>query len=129
MRAYARWTRVRRYDAPAAWVRKVALNRSLDLLRSDQRRRTREERTAELDGPAREWSRPDIGTDLDGDLHAALAALPERQRMAVALHYVADMSVRDVADAMGISEGAVKFNLHQGRARLAEILATSGSQP
>ncbi len=124
VRAYARWGRIRRYDAPVAWVRKVALNRCRDLHRSDQRRRHREERTAMLDGTGGSWEGPPVGLDLDhdGDLTQALSGLPDRQRTAVALHYVADMSVRDVADAMGISEGAVKFNLHQGRARLAEVL-------
>ncbi len=128
VRAYARWGRIRRYDAPVAWVRKVALNRCRDLHRSDQRRRHREEKTAVLDGTHTGWARPPVDLDLDGDLADALATLPDRQRTAVALHYVADLSVRDVAHAMGISEGAVKFNLHQGRVRLADVLGQSRAE-
>ena len=47
-----------------------------------------------------------------------LADLPRQQRIALALHYVDDLPISDIAAAMGLSEGAVKFHLHQGRARL-----------
>ncbi len=120
VKAYARWSRVRRLESPAAWVRKVAMNAARDMARSDGRRRQREERTAVPD-----WVAPVSTPGLDPDLADALAALPDRQRTAVALHYVADMSVRDVAEAMGISEGAVKFNLHQGRERLGSVLGVA----
>ena len=55
-------------------------------------------------------------------MQRALRALPDRQRVAVALHYLADLSVADVAAAMGISEGAVKTHLHRARSQLAVSL-------
>lgn len=54
----------------------------------------------------------------DGELLDVLRELPHRQRTAVLLHYVADMRVRDVADAMGVAEGTVKALLAQARERL-----------
>ena len=38
------------------------------------------------------------------------------------LHYLDDLSVADVATAMGLSDGAVKYHLHQARARLRTLL-------
>jgi RNA polymerase sigma-70 factor, ECF subfamily len=46
-------------------------------------------------------------------------ALPRRQAQALALHYLEDRSVRDVAALMGCSEGTAKALLYQARQRLA----------
>lgn len=55
-------------------------------------------------------------------LRAALPKLPPRARSAVVLHYLADLSVADVARAMGISENTTKGHLKAGLARLREEL-------
>jgi RNA polymerase sigma-70 factor (ECF subfamily) len=55
-------------------------------------------------------------------LRAALAKLPPRARAAVVLHYLADLSVAEVARAMGISENTTKGHLKAGLARLREEL-------
>ncbi len=118
VRAHARWRRVSRYDAPAAWVRKVAVNRLRDVKRSDARRRRREDRVADAaPGAAAQPAR------LDDDLMAAVGSLPERQRIAVALHYLEDLSIGEIAQVMAISSGAVKYHLHEGRAKLEPLLA------
>jgi RNA polymerase sigma-70 factor, ECF subfamily len=49
-------------------------------------------------------------------------ALPPRQAQAVALHYLEDRPVREVAELMGCSEGTAKALLHQARQRLARRL-------
>lgn len=119
-RAYLRWNRIRRYDAPASWVRRVAINRSRDLIRSDQRRRRNEERAA-----------PDEATtDVPGDHHLLqlLMRLPERQRAAMALYYLDGLSVEQVANEMSVSSGAVKYHLHQGRESLRPLLEYEGLQ-
>jgi RNA polymerase sigma-70 factor (ECF subfamily) len=51
-----------------------------------------------------------------------LSQLPRQQRLALALFYVEELSVAEVAGAMRISEGTVKFHLHQGRERLRQVL-------
>ena len=44
--------------------------------------------------------------------------LSERQRQVSVLFYVEDLSVIEIASALGISDGAVKFHLNQARERL-----------
>ncbi|MDG2114171.1 MAG: sigma factor, partial [Actinomycetota bacterium] len=41
IKAHARWGRIRRYDNPVTWIRRVAINRARDILRSEARRRSR----------------------------------------------------------------------------------------
>lgn len=116
-RAYVRWRRVRRYDQPLAWVRRVAINRSRDVIRSERRRRSREERTAA----------PEATTDTvpDIDLVAVLGRLSHQQRVAMTLRYLDGLSVAQVAEAMDLSDGAVKYHLHHGRKRIAALLPES----
>jgi RNA polymerase sigma-70 factor (ECF subfamily) len=114
-RAYVRWRRIQRYDDPAGWVRRVAINRLRDHARRAGRRDRAVHRLAGGDGGAQA---PDQLVEL-ADL---LVGLPTQQRIAVALRYVGGLSVAEVADAMGISEGAVKYHLHAGRERLRPTL-------
>lgn len=58
---------------------------------------------------------------------AAVAMLPERQRTAVALFYIGDRSIDDVARTMGVHEGTVKTTLHHARAQLRQLLAKEES--
>ncbi len=119
-KAYVRWGKIRRYDAPAAWVRHVALNRSRDLIRSNERRRRNEERAAAPESI--------VDPELDDSLLSLLKPLPERQRTAMALFYLEELSVEQVADAMGVSAGAVKYHLNQGREKLRPSLEQRGEQ-
>jgi RNA polymerase sigma factor (sigma-70 family) len=52
----------------------------------------------------------------------ALQALPRRQREAIALRYLADLSERDVSVALGVSRGSVKTHLHRGMVGLRSAL-------
>ena len=61
-------------------------------------------------------------SERDLDLEAAIRALPRRQRRAVELHYLVDLSVADVAVVMGCSEGTVKSTLFDARATLRREL-------
>ncbi len=118
VKAHLHWCRIQNYEDPVGWIRRVAINR----LRDGHRRLKRKERaTQRLEAEARpasvEWS--------DGtDVVAMLSELPRQQRLALALFYVEGLNVAEVADALRISEGAVKFHLHQGRDRLRGTYAT-----
>ncbi|MFA9429472.1 RNA polymerase sigma factor [Egicoccus sp. AB-alg2] len=48
--------------------------------------------------------------------------LPERQARVVALRYAGDLSVREIAQVVGVAEGTVKAQLHTARARLQAFL-------
>lgn len=113
-----RWRRVSALDDPAGWVRRVALNR----LRNGRRNRLRRE---EILAGVRPVADEDL-TDALLDLRRAVAALPERMRLAVCLHYLAGLSVDEVAAAMDVSSGTVKSTLHDGRARLRVLLEVGG---
>lgn len=116
VKAHLHWRRVQRYDDPVGWIRRVAINK----LRDESRRQGRKDRAVErLQGEIRdgevEWS--------DGaDAGALLAGLPRQQRLAMALFYVEGLSVSEVADTLGVTEGAVRFHLHQGRNRLRGLV-------
>ena len=56
------------------------------------------------------------------ELREALGQLPVRQRHACVLFYVGDLTIHSIASAMGVTEGAVKAHLSQGRKRLRQLL-------
>lgn len=112
-RAYVRWRKVGRLEDPVGWVRRVAINRSRDSHRGRQRR----DRAVERLAVRTEVLWEDAGPQ-DESLMAAVANLSPQQRTVVALHYLDDLSVAEVAAAMGLSDGAVKYHLHEARGRL-----------
>ena len=67
----------------------------------------------------------DHASDAVGDpaFWAAVRSLPERQRACVALHYLEDRAVADIAKVLDSSEATVKVHLYRGRKALAERLA------
>jgi len=112
--AYRRWEEVSGYDRPAAFVRRVIANLQV----SGVRRRVREESKRHL-VVVDEAVDSDIG---DPDFWNAVEKLPVRQRQTIALRYVDDLSVADIAAVLEIAEGTVKAHLHAGRQTLAELL-------
>lgn len=66
---------------------------------------------------------PDVGTDgaaPDGSLWAAVGRLPEKQRGAVALRYLADLPYAQIGLALGCSEAAARQNVRAGLAGLRQ---------
>lgn len=59
-------------------------------------------------------------------VNAAIGELPEQQRVAIILFEVEQFTVREVARVMELSEGAVKFHLHEARKRLRVALSQAG---
>jgi RNA polymerase sigma-70 factor (ECF subfamily) len=113
-RAAARWSRVQRMASPAGWTFRVALN----VLRGDMRRRTREV-------GALGWGGADavfVEQSPDPDLWHAVRALPDRQRAAVVLRYVADLPEAEIAAVLGVTRGTVASNLSRARESLATTL-------
>lgn len=68
--------------------------------------------------PARVNGRPETLPEL----RAAIAALPERQRLAVFLRYYADLDYDAIAAALGIERGTVAASLHAAHANLRASL-------
>lgn len=105
-RALRRWRHLRTLDRPAAWLYVVAMNHVRDRWRRERRepRWDIELETAAGDPTGR------VTTALS--VREAIATLPSRQREAVVLRYLADLSLADVAEAMGCAVGTVKATLH-----------------
>jgi len=55
---------------------------------------------------------------------AALAGLPVRRREAIVLRYWLDLPEREIAAAMGVSQGTVKSHVSRGLATLARVLGS-----
>lgn len=59
------------------------------------------------------------------EVFQALQKLPDRQREVLLLRYWSDLSEADIADALGISRGAVKSNASRGLDKLEALLGGS----
>ncbi len=116
-RALERWDRVQHMQAPAAWVYRVGLNVARRRLR-----RASLERTVWRRQPPAQSVPPPSEPD---DIWDAVRALPKRQRTAVVLRYVADLTEPAVAEVMGIAPGTVSATLHAARRALALRLGDS----
>ncbi|MET7426810.1 SigE family RNA polymerase sigma factor [Dactylosporangium sp. NPDC005555] len=113
IRAWQRWATVGKYEDPVAWVRRVAWNLAMSRYRRLQRSRSM----------LRDVSQVAPGMEPDRvALVAALRTLPEQHRRAVVLHYLADLSVTEIAVETGAAVGTVKSWLHRGRVQLAAAL-------
>jgi len=114
--AFRHWDRIASYDDAGAWVRRVVVN----LATSRLRRRAREARAITRLALRRE--RPNDIVTFDDDFWSAVRALPRRQAQCVALHYLEDRAVADIAEVLGIAPSTVRVHLHAARSTLAERL-------
>jgi RNA polymerase sigma factor (sigma-70 family) len=117
LRAYRDWDRVGSYEHQAAWVRRVAAN----LATSGLRRRLLEARALARLAGRREPALEPLPAE-EADFGRALRALPRRQAQAVALFYVEDLSVQQIAVVLDCAEGTVKAHLAKARHTLATRL-------
>jgi RNA polymerase sigma-70 factor (ECF subfamily) len=110
------------------WVLRIVANRCRDALR---RRRFEGGSPDELDplehaglrvDPEAEWDEAMDRGALLAALERAIAALPSEQREVVILKERLGLSVAETAEAIGVSEGAVKSRLFRARAALSASL-------
>jgi RNA polymerase sigma-70 factor (ECF subfamily) len=113
-RAWRHWKRVSGMSSPEGWAYRVALN----VARRRQRRRSLEERVlrrhatpAEVPGPT-------------GELWLLVAELPRRQREAVLLRHIGQLTEPEIAQAMRVTRATVSTTLRAAYARLAIDLAS-----
>ncbi|MCB1246484.1 MAG: sigma-70 family RNA polymerase sigma factor [Acidimicrobiia bacterium] len=102
-------------ENPSAWIRTVVANKS----RSSLRRRYAERRATERLDPVV------VGSEIPEETEsfwAHVRALPQRQSQAIALFYLEDRSVADIALVLGCSESTARVHLTRGRRALAKRL-------
>ncbi len=111
VRAFDRWAKVSAYDDPCAWVRRVAWNLATSRLR-------RVKVAFGYLARQREEHMPEPSPDRVA-LIQALAKLPDKHRLAVVLHYLANMPTAEIARQQSVADGTVRSWLSRGRAQLA----------
>ncbi|MEM9519717.1 MAG: sigma-70 family RNA polymerase sigma factor [Actinomycetota bacterium] len=117
LEAHRSWGTISNYADPGGWVRKVAMNKA----RSSRRRRAAEVR-AYTKHLGRERRLPAELPEPSHEFWSAVRNLPAKQAQVIALHYLEDRPVDDIADILDLSPGTVKTHLHRGRRNLAETL-------
>jgi RNA polymerase sigma-70 factor (ECF subfamily) len=118
----------------STWLHRIVVNTALMKLRT--RERKPEQPIDDLlprfldDGhmvdPATSWSPPILETlerrEAASAVRAAIDRLPESHRTVLMLRDIEELSTRDTAEILGISETAVKLRLHRARQSLATLL-------
>jgi RNA polymerase sigma-70 factor (sigma-E family) len=120
---HGRWRSLRDPDKGLAYLRQTVVNRSRSVLRH------RGVETRYVASQPGGFRRVVPGADEDAlagerrsAVLAALGQLPPRQREVLALRYYLDLSEADIAQALGISQGAVKSHASRGAAALRALL-------
>ncbi|WP_183095556.1 SigE family RNA polymerase sigma factor [Nocardioides stalactiti] len=117
-KTYANWRRVRSIDAAPGYARTTLVNTAASWFR---KKGWRNERPTEV--------LPETGHEPDPSERRAvidaLATLPPRQRAVVVLRYYEDLSVAQVAHALGIAEGTVKSQTSEALTKLRALLGDS----
>ena len=117
--AHRNWDRIGAYDKPEAWVRRIVSNLAVSRFR-----RTVAEAKAltRLGGMRSETATlPQLPAEA-AEFWQAVRRLPTRQAQCVALHYLEDMAIVDIADILDCSPNTVKVHLHKARQTLADRL-------
>ncbi|MDF1595300.1 MAG: sigma-70 family RNA polymerase sigma factor [Acidimicrobiia bacterium] len=125
------WNDPEKFDAGRGSLRSFLLahthGRSIDLIRSESARRTREDKDARLD--------PGLGQDVEEEvwdmalaesIQGALSTLGEGERRPIELAYFGGHSYREVAEILGEPEGTVKSRIRSGLKRLRVSLDAAG---
>jgi len=125
-KTYANWRRVRSIDAAPGYARTTLVNTAASWFR---KKGWRNERPTEVLPEPAHASGHGAGHEADyGDRRTvidALGTLPPRQRAVVVLRYYEDLSVAQVAHALGITEGTVKSQTSEALSKLRTLLGDS----
>jgi RNA polymerase sigma-70 factor (ECF subfamily) len=116
LRAHRRWSEISGYDKPGAWLRRVTTNLAISARRRGARERLALVRLSAR--PSADAPPPEVD-----QFWSLVRGLPPQQAAAVALYYLHDLSVADLAESLGCAEGTAKAHLHKARATLAARLS------
>jgi len=120
-RAHARFDASRNFEA---WARRIATNAALDHLKS---RRPETELPDDLPQPP--LPDPGISQEVREKTAQAFGRLPPKLRLAATLAVIEEQPYREIADALGISAGAVKLRVFRAVRLLRKDLKRQGIEP
>jgi RNA polymerase sigma-70 factor (sigma-E family) len=116
---HRRWRRLRDPERALAYLRQAVVNGARSTLRHravvNRHAQAEGRRLAVVEGPGSDVTRRDA-------VRRGLAGLTDRQREVLVLRYYLDLSEAEIADALGISRGAVKSHASRGAAALREAM-------
>lgn len=121
-RALARWSRLRTYDSPEAWLRTVTVRQAVRV-----RDRGRREITSEGQELFLAVRPADDEVTARVVIREALVTLSPQQRAMVVLHYLEGLTVAEAAAQLGVAEGTVKTQLSRARGRLAAAIGADSA--
>jgi RNA polymerase sigma factor (sigma-70 family) len=110
---------LRAYDSfdgsnPRAWVLTIARNKAIDSERARGRRPDLLAETEQL------LASPPPDEGLDAEIWLEVAALPEKQRVALVLRYGLDLRYREIGAVLACSEAAARRSAHEGISKLRD---------
>jgi RNA polymerase sigma factor (sigma-70 family) len=121
------WQSLEKFEGKSdisTWIYRITVNTCLGFLRSERRRREifdENIRTAETEMP--DTSHGEEVGEIDSDirhLYACIAKLPTLDRTLISLH-LEELSTRQMADILGISEANVRVKLHRIKKALKDL--------
>ena len=115
-KTYTRWSTVKEYERPGAFVRKVVVNDATSALR---RKRAEVRALVRFRGSSGADTMVDPEVD---EFWRLVRTLPARQAQVVALFYADDHTTAEIANVLDIAEGTVRATLTQARATLRATL-------
>jgi len=125
---WAKLKRIDRHPNPHAYIFRICITRSYDVLRKRARRRRREIRLESIQ--AKMWPARSLAYIEDGDrvtaIREAIAMLPPKQGQAVLLRVMEDFPYHMIAGVLGCSEATARSHFSKGKARLIKILGELG---
>ncbi|MCW6006468.1 SigE family RNA polymerase sigma factor [Micromonospora sp. CPCC 205371] len=118
IKAQPRWGRIREYDMPDSYLRKMIVNELLSARRRVAAALRRER--AQYAAPDRDGADQVVRREA---LLQVIRTLPARQRIVIALRYFEDMADGDIAAVLGCTEGTVRSQASRALAKLREVAA------
>ena len=139
IKAFSSLATLQKPEAFGGWLMRIVSNLSLNYRRSRKTRSqlplddllgpTEGAQQAELAGGSSDWMSQSgdpvkllASEEMGRKLQAALAQLPEKQRLAIIMFTIDEMPQKQVAEALNCSVEAVKWHVFQGRKKLKELL-------
>jgi RNA polymerase sigma-70 factor (sigma-E family) len=120
LRAQQNWARIGEVERPHAYVRRMIVNEMVSWRRKWSRIEPRPDR--DLDHVVAD---PTDAVDRRDALLTELARLPVKQRAAIVLRYLEDMTDADIGEVLGCTPGTVRVHVHRALARLRVDLGSS----
>jgi RNA polymerase sigma-70 factor (ECF subfamily) len=118
----------------STWLYRLVVNLGIDRMRRRGAPPIRlDDEALDIDVPS-DSPADDVAGTIERDeearsVRAAIALLPDAQRLALTLHYFEDLRYEDIADVMGVPINTVKSHIRRGKEKLAVLLRPSLDQP